>query len=569
MPSYAELVAQGKIKSYHNRSSINQLGLNDIAGDNQKGENALTEAQTLTKNNAINFTHNTDVFTQSSVSAVGTYNFQTNTAPSFNINSQISSLSGLTQDAIKEKAKQIFIKNMVQDSLREENKLETSLGMSRDNILKFLNNSRDTNNNLISADNYINYSKAADLFYDVLVGDVTYESSDNNTVLTGEQQILESFLHILEDDIIEGKHLYVYLAAMKNINLKHEPKSYINAKGEEVTGQVEKGGKTVMEYIAIHNFKLAMQAMNKSMVDPKFKSVRAAGGEVKADYQQRLKNKQTPTEIKNELDLIIKEIMISNPELTNVRVAQTVYSGSGSKEAQNSVHVADLIYEVEDLGSRFIDIKMHKGKNKKSTSRYKLSSPLKTSITNLYNKNMLDESAKKDFTDQLSIILNYLYFRMLNGQNINDYDKQGDKILKSLITHAILSSKVFFEYYRNYTGIEFQQADFLLTLKGYVWYSDFFNVFVKEFFEGTGGTKASIKLKASAVTENQNKINNIKILKAMESSIESNKEINLTELELFQKFVVKFMTLDHIEWIIDIDNIYEKVQRSLGSYIKK
>lgn len=571
------LVARGLIKTNRldRSTTVNQTAQNILVVDNKKGENLTTEIQGLSGNSIVKYTHSTETLnvTNLTTASFELSEFTTSTNPAFTINNNHANLNGLSKNIIQAQAKKIFIKNMVGDSILYEQQLVNSLGLGRDDIIKFLNNSRNiSSNSIIDSEDYLNYEKTAQLFYDTLAGKIQYKNSNSDASLSLEQQNLEAVLKLLDDDIIEGKHLYIYLMAMKDINLKNEPEQYKNAKGEIVTGQIEKGGKTVMEYVAIHNLKVALSQMKNSMLKPKLIPVRAAGGELKASYQTRLENKKNPIEIKQELDEIMKEIITENPDVTNVRLAQKLYASSGSKEVKDTLHVADLIYEVEDLGSRFIDIKMHKGAGTNSKSRYKVSSPLKTTVEDIYNKSLLEKTDKDNFIKQLEIILSYLYYRVLNNGNIKDYDEANDTILKALITDAIMSSKVFFEYYRHYSGSEFKQADFLLTLQGYVWYSDFFYVFAQDLFEGTGGTKASIKLKAPTISEtiiNNNDNNNKKVLNKMINILESDKDITSKNIEIFKKFTNSFISSPHIQWTIDIDKIYEKVQKNLQKYAKK
>lgn len=500
--------------------------------------------------------------------------FQTlkvNSMPSFTLSgsNMISNLDSLKEDTLQQDAKDIFIDMMVTKSRLNEEQDVIALSNigNRDAIIRFLNSvfeidSAKQDRILQNNQNLINLQYASELIEKRLSGVLKY---DPDQKANKEERDLIKLIKLLEDGVADAKQFSGLIYALSDIQMIADPV------------QAKKSGKTLNEMIALLNLKQQSQALitSKAAVQA---TAYSAGSESVPQFHARVKDSNNPTFIMNEArkfsEELISEKKRTGDKYTSLSIGQQFYSASGSQATKNTIHAADLVFEVDNK-KKYIDVKIGIAKNKSGGlgSRYNMSSPLRTSISSIYNNSLLNQTELDKFFRQIEIIMNYFFYQMTSRKkpDFNNTD------MKKIITYALLSSNVFVYYYRSvFLGDQntFIQPSWLLTRQGYVWYSDFFSVVADTLFAKSRMQTVSLQLKyafkdATKLAEGKAKD---KLLKKQRQEdivalmdLLDKMKISVEEQEDFQTFANLFINSNQVYFTLNVDNIFDKVQSKLSS----
>lgn len=510
--------------------------------------------------------------------------------PSFTINKNgIQDLKSLEYDSIRVKAKQAFEEEMVKKSRDRESQtvdyfkgLLKNQNLNRYDIINFLNSGleKTTKESGIINDKMINIEYASRLIIDKLSGNLKYVE-DPDKAINQREKDFSALISIMQDGVVNAKQFSGLVYALTNNTKLSEDAQ------KSQTQQAARSGKTINELLAILNLESAYEKMTNTFNSKEMgikPTIRSAGSEAIEAFKKRTENIKTSKELMKEAERFTKELIIEvenkKEKYTFLSIGQKFASSGGSKEAQESLHVADLIWEPKNFRKMYVDIKMGGGGAGAKSTRYTMAGALKTSIDEIYSSSVLDQETKNDFIIKLNLILNYMYYQ-ISRSSFNSAENGSEKIAKVLenkkvtllLTYVLLSSNVFISYYRKvFDSGEFLQADWLLTLKGYVWYSDFFQVVSNAIFNEGSASKVSIQQKYAF--QDPSKVHDEKKLKKLleKRSQSSVKEMvaflessGATEGEIkdFENFVRVFTTSKHINYLLDVNDIFNKVQENI------
>lgn len=558
--TYAQLVAEGSIKSYNSRTSVNQFAQNEIASDNKKGESVLAEIQNLSENHAVNFTHDASSFSSTRIQ---------NPALALSYSSQVPiklSATMLQTEEMKNAAKTYFETTLVVEAAQEEKNTISyftqlnPLLNNHEKVLHFLNGKENKNfdqelNNLIkkTQTNTISPEVLSELIYNTLTGKAK----------VNEKQTIGSSVTSLEDvlralDYGDAKQFVITAMAL----LEH-------------TGtdkDAAKGATTLIELLAINDMSMKYKILTGEVTTVDGKPIAESTGSMFSNdkklepYIDKIKEAAT----KQLTFDAAKELFDNNfQNFTTNQKLQKGISTSGSTESNLSgIHVADLIFRIPGRDI-YIDAKFGKNPTKGRYNiggRYTPSGGITTSIEEI-NKSVVLQSL---FEEKLNIITNFLFYELvINGDKVEKTFKNRE--LLSFITYALLGSEAFVSHYRNLeTG---RQSDFLFTLSGLVWYSQFFAVVVKVLFESSNPTKVSLRFRHNF---NEQTIKNYKETlaanpsknnKTLDSIIELMDDIKISKdlKEEFQRFATLFKNSKTVNFKLDVSDVTGKIEKAVNN----
>lgn len=555
MASYAELVAQGKIKSFHNRSSINQPGLNEIAGDNERGENALTEAQELTGNSAINFTHSTD-----SVST---------RISNISVNNTNSSFDLINIDVLENKIisnTRSYFDVLLSNTLSKEEKtvslyknaIKTING--KQDVLDFYNK-KTTSKKKIDLQDY--YKKLISAY--MSIEGVAPNSKENiNKIKLAQQQIRMLSASFTTEEIDERLMTNPQFISMYRLMtgdlLDVLLLPDVSPISKEDKKQLERSGKTLLEFIENLNlidFLTGLVGNEKDNISSvTVKGVGASRSDPLKEFLLKNINSLQPATIEQYKKLYIDFIndrlpkIISAAQKKNKTVGLQNFISLGmltnqgepdaSGKIRDDVVDIDIILQLKTgqtiytkVDAKFGSEDRYKGSKVEYSAGWTIDSVLKDISYN-----------NQDFNLFMKIIILYwVANRIMGTENI----ELGVK-LTSLMTYAILSSKWFAEKFGFKNNIS-DQADFLAIKNEYIWFSDFLKFFITRYLEQKKGRKPSVDISdamnksAPLITQIKNQINIITTVEEL-AKLSDNENITSILLEIKEFFLNSGVSFD-------------------------
>lgn len=604
MPTFEELKQLGLIKSFNSRTTVDQTAQNKLQEDNKEGESILDEVQFLSENYKTNFTHNTELLTSSSSNMKNYtleefYNIPIGSR-SISINNQSNgknTLSLTNVDAIKESGYETYLSTIVRPSIEYEKKSETlfynlEIGLNnRDSVLTFLNSFFTTSASAVTFEKtlektmkFINIPYASELIAKRLSGDLKYKEDSNSKD--------EQNLYSLVEEIKKGLPDVPRFAGLVRALTKT---------GEGVINdsqQASRSGRVLTELLFLINSKRLFDAFFiKDRIH--FEAIGGSGDKEFIKRIQKCKNK--PDEagcileeaeryagelaervLDENLRIRTNKLKAKEGSITDLAIGLKFQSGGGSKES-SGVHAADLkmVFDEED---NYIDVKSGMAKNPKTglyQARYTAATDTVTSIEKIYQKSLLDDSALTLFLQNIEIIVNYMFYKVLKATDrVSDADEiykelNSNGLIVQLVTYAFITSTEFMKYVRSIDSGNIKQPVFVLTVQGFFWYSDFLQFIGDALFNSSGGNKVRFSLSYAFADPNKERGEEQKKIKMKQQqqmiSGMANFLKNITtknEVDDFLEFSNRFIKQDQIYYKIDISNVFNRVNKNLAKHKK-
>lgn len=471
---------------------------------------------------------------------------------------------------------------------------QLSNGNARNNVLHFMNGTPGENFDQ-AFQNAIKNEFDLENFYEVLYKELTMGTEEKTNIDATTKKFLGKPVANLQQalkgiDVMDSKQFVGWLIAID----KGIDKSQVGAL---------KGASTFLEFIAAENLKLKQQIILNSNPNWTLSNARSIGSDIQSEYKDRLDSAKTLDEAYKIGGEIFTEIT-SDPKFKGgfASVAQKYISAGGSAEGKaRGLEVIDIIFPIPGrdvlIDAKFgLNVKSGDASGTyRSGGRYTPSTGVTTSINKIFNSMFSQYTQRgalqEEFETKINILLNFLFFRLIENDGLKK-DYEDNNALK-FITYALLTSDEFLSHYRNInTG---EQADFLATISGYVWYSDFFEVLIAALFSASSsiGSKVSFRMRYALDKSLREKF--VKATKAIntsksESAIEAAKKTlkktkekemitNMLELlevigasqdlkDQFEKFSIHFITTDHLNLSIDVKDVTGKIDQMLQQKVR-
>lgn len=406
--------------------------------------------------------------------------------------SDITSNMGVLSD----EAKKHFEKNMIEDAVREEQKvsqffIQNYAVKDKKDIIKFLNSEDARSPQQLSADiklisNHLynalqgkpasqktqdpsNFNRLLDIMKSNLIDGPQFiaELKSLEEYYTKNKQFLKA-----EEGIIRASKTFLEFLISSSIVSKLSTNSGIKVRGKNIGGQPSKNFLVYLEKTKDKDGNYYPDKAYEMLIDELSTVKSKTSNFTKAETLQTIKSLRKdkilslpPKEFEKFFDSFINE---------NFGLSRKLVSGGSSKD------VADILLEFyvddQEVFKIYSDAKMGLSYNKEKgtyLTRYTPSTGFTIEISKL----------KENLKKHRELINTILVFLVFNGLHDNLEMASKNQELLKIITYIIILGDDYVNYYK-IEGSGIKNPAFMATAKGMMWYSDFYKLLYYTIFSG-------------------------------------------------------------------------------------